>query len=191
MERSGTTIIEEWEKVEIPPPPELQQVTVDPETTALLILDIQQQNCNVERRPRCVASVPKIRELLARARGVGMAVVYSLTSTAEVSDVREEVAPVAEESVVKSSVDKFYNTDLEEILQTRGIETVIVAGTSAHGAVLHTATTAALRGLRVIVPVDGLSAGEAYAEQYTCWHLANGPGTRRQAVLTRMDMIDF
>ena len=93
--------------------------------------------------------------------------------------------------MVKSSVDKFYNTDLEEILRTRGVETVIVVGTSAHGAVLHTATGAALRGLRVVVPVDGLSAGEAYAEQYTCWHLANGPGTRRQAALTRMDMIAF
>jgi nicotinamidase-related amidase len=191
MEQPESPIIEEWEAVAIPPAPALQEVTVDPETTALLVLDIQQQNCNMERRPRCVASVPKIRQLLVRARGAGMAVVYSLTSTAQVSDVREEVAPLAEEPVVKSSVDKFYNTDLEEILRTRGIETVIVVGTSAHGAVLHTATGAALRGLRVIVPVDGLSAGESYAEQYTCWHLANGPGTRRQAVLTRMDMITF
>ena len=191
MAHSESTIIEEWEAVEIPPPPELQEVAIDPKTTALLILDIQRQNCNVERRPRCVASVPKIRQLLARARGAGMAVVYSLTSTAEVSDVRKEAAPLTDEPVVKSSVDKFYNTDLEEILRTRGIETVIVVGTSAHGAVLHTATGAALRGLRVIVPVDGLSAGEPYAEQYTCWHLANGPGTRRQVVLTRMDMITF
>lgn len=191
MEHSESTIIEEWEEVEIPPSPELREVTVDPETTALLILDIQRQNCNMERRPRCVASVPKIRQLLARARGAGMAVVYSLTSTAEVSDVREEVAPLTEEPVVRSSVDKFYNTNLEEILRTRGIETVIVVGTSAHGAVLHTATGAALRGLRVIVPVDGLSAEEPYAEQYTCWHLANAPGTRRQAALTRMDMLSL
>ncbi|MFP3897145.1 MAG: cysteine hydrolase [Anaerolineales bacterium] len=191
MEHSESTIIEEWAAVGIPPPPELQAVTIDPETTALLILDIQKGNCNMESRPRCVASVPKIQQLLARARGSGMAIVYSLTSTAQVSDVREEVAPLAEESVVRSSVDKFYNTDLEKILRTRGIETVIVVGTSAHGAVLHTATGAALRGLHIIVPVDGLSAGEPYAEQYTCWHLANAPGTRQQAVLTRMDMIAF
>ena len=34
-------------------------------------------------------------------------------------------------------------------------------------------------------------AGEAYAEQYTAWHLANSPGTRRQATLTRIDLIHF
>jgi hypothetical protein len=39
--------------------------------------------------------------------------------------------------------------------------------------------------------VDGLSAGDAYAEQYTVWHLANSPGTRRQTVLTRIGLIGF
>ena len=50
---------------------------------------------------------------------------------------------------------------------------------------------AALRGVDVIVPVDGLSAGEPYAEQYTSWHLANGPGTRRRCTLTKCNMISF
>jgi hypothetical protein len=39
--------------------------------------------------------------------------------------------------------------------------------------------------------VDGMSAGEAYAEQYTCWHLANSPGTRRRTTLTRTATIVF
>lgn len=84
-----------------------------------------------------------------------------------------------------------WQADLEEILEENGIETVIVVGTSAHGAVLHTATGAALRGLKVIVPVDGMSAGERYAEQYTAWHLANAPGTRRHTTLTRIGLIRF
>jgi hypothetical protein len=33
-----------------------------------------------------------------------------------------------------------------------------------------------------------MSAREAYAEQYTAWHLANGPGTRRRTTLTSMDL---
>ena len=87
-------------------------------------------------------------------------------------------------------MDKFYNTDLEKILRDRGIKTVIIAGTAANGAVLHTATGAAMRGLKVIVPVDLMSA-DLYAEQYTAWHLVNAPGTRRQTTLTRSDLIEW
>ena len=51
---------------------------------------------------------------------------------------------------------------------------MIVTGTAAHGAVLNTAAAAALLGFKVILPVDAMSA-DPYAEQYTAWHLANGP----------------
>ena len=160
---AGPDVIGEWHSVTVPPPPEVQAVKVTPETTALLILDIQDQNCSLERRPRCVASLPGIRALLAKARHTGMAVVYSLTSKAEPADVREEVAPRPGEPVVKAGVDKFHGTELAHILTGKNVNTVILVGTSANGAVLHTTAGAALRGLRVVVPVDGMSATEPYA----------------------------
>ncbi len=187
--QSNATIVEEWASVRVPAPPELKAVAVDPGSTALLILDIQKGNCSRERRPRCVASLPRIQDLLTKARDKGMTGVYSLTSSATPADIREEVAPAASEPVVASGVDKFFRTELEDILKGKGIQTVIIVGTSAHGAVLNTATGAALRGFSVIVPVDGMSASEPYAEQYTAWHLANGPGTRRRTTLTRTDLI--
>lgn len=183
------TIIDEWNTVRAPPPPELKPVTVEPNEAALLILDVQNQNCNPERRPRCVASIPKIQGLLAEVRKRGMPVIYSLTRNASEADIRKEVSPRAGEPFVKSGVDKFHGTQLEEILRAKGVQTVILVGTSAHGAVLHTATGAAMRGFRVIVPVDGMSAGDSYPEQYTSWHLVNGPGTRRQTTLTCIDLI--
>ena len=185
------TIIDEWNTVKVPPPPELKQVHVAPKVTALLILDIQNQNCNVERRPRCVASVPKIKKLLTEARAKGMSVVYSLTRTGSISDIIKDVGPIKGEPVVQSGPDKFFGTDLEKILTEKDVETVIVVGTAAHGAVLHTATGAALRGLQVIVPVDGMSASELYPEQYIAWHLANAPGSQKQTTLTRIDLIQF
>lgn len=185
------TIIDEWGTVKAPPPPELKPITVDIKATALLILDIQYGNCNPERRPRCVASLPGIQSLLAAARDREMPVIYSLTRNASKSDIRKEVAPLPAEPIVKSGVDKFFRTDLENILKAKGIETVILVGTSAHGAVLHTAVGAAQRGLKVVVPVDGISGGDLYAEQYTCWHLVNSPGTRRQTTLTRISLIKF
>ena len=185
------TIIEEWGNIPIPTPPKPEEVTVESESTALLVLDFQNMNCNQERRPRCVESLSKVQRLLSKAREKGMLVVYALIRSSPVQDIRDEVKPQGHEPIVKSGVDKFYKTDLENILTTNAITKVIVTGTSAHGAVLHTATGAAQRQLKVIVPVDGISASEPYAEQYTVWHLANSPGTRRSVTITKNDMIEI
>ena len=190
-EKTEKTIVDEWTNIKAPKPPELKPVKIDPKVTALLILDIQNQNCNSERRPRCVASAAKIQKLLAKAREKGMVVVYSLTSRASAADIRKEVAPIEGEPMVKSGANKFFGTDLDKILKERDITSVIITGTSAHGAVLNTATGAAMRGFKVIVPVDGMSASDAYAEQYTAWHLANGPGSRRSTTLTNISLLEF
>jgi hypothetical protein len=60
--------MDEWAGVKAPPPPEVKSVTLDPKTTALLLIDIIKQTCNMQRRPRCVAMVPKVQKLLAEAR---------------------------------------------------------------------------------------------------------------------------
>jgi nicotinamidase-related amidase len=179
------------EKQAVPPPPEAKSVTVDPKMTALLVLDIQTQNCNPERRPRCVASLPSIQRLLRQARDKGMVVVYSLTRDAKETDIRSEVAPTGSEPVVKSGPDKFFGTDLETILKDRGVTTVITVGTAANGAVLYTASGAAFRGLKVVVPTDGMSADDVFSEHYTAWHLANAPLVGRQVTISRCDLIQF
>ena len=184
-------IVELWDDVVVPPVPELREVTVDAATGALLMLDFQTNNCNAERRPRCVASLPVVAELLARARAAGVTVVYSLTSSAESADIRTEVAPLPHEPIVKAGAGRSREAELAAILEERGVRTVVVTGTSAHGAVLHTATGAAQRGFSVIVPVDGMSATDTYAEQYTAWHLLNVPGRRRVTTLTRCKSIRF
>ena len=185
------TVIELWDTVKAPPPVELKKVTVDPAKTAFLVLDIEQRTCNAQARPRCVTSVPGIGAFLAKARAKGLFIAYSLTSQGTPETILPGVKPLGTEPVVKASVDKFYNTDLEKILREKGISTVIIAGTTAEGAVLHTATAAAIRGFLVVVPVDGMSAGTLYAEQYTAWHLVNAPGSRQKTTLTRFDMIGF
>lgn len=188
---SDKTIIDNWTNVVVPSPPELSEVIIDCTTTALLVLDIQTNNCNEEKRPSCIKSVPKIAQLLSKARSKGMLIVYALTSNATIENIRSEVTPHPNDPVVKSSVDKFYNTELAEILERKNITRVIIVGTSAHGAVLHTATGASMRKLKIIIPIDGLSASDSYAEQYTVWHLANAPGTRRNVLLTKTSLITF
>jgi nicotinamidase-related amidase len=188
---SVRTIVDEWAAATAPPPPQLRPVTVDPRTTALLILDVIAQSCNMERRPRCVASVPRLAQLLARANTAGMLVIYSLTVGREVGDILLLIRPLGNEPVVAAGADKFIGTNLEQLLRDRGIRTVIVVGTAAHGAVLYTASGAAFRGLSVIVPVDGMSAETLYIEQYTAWHLANAPTVSARVTLTTTDQIRF
>jgi len=182
------TIIDEWASVKTPPPPALKPVTVDPKTTALLMLDFMNQNCG--KRPRCIATIPAVKKLLSEARGKGAAVVYSIIANTTSADVMTDVAPAANEPSVLSGPDKFLRTDLEKILKERNIQTVVVVGTAAHGAVLYTGSGAALRGMNVIVPVDGMSA-DPYPEQYTAWHMANAPVLSQRVTLTKLDMIKF
>lgn len=184
-------VIDEWAAVKAPPPPALKPVTIDPKTTALLVLDIVKQSCNAERRPRCLDSVPKLQGLLKQARAKGMAVVHSITTASTPADIGKEVTPLEGEPIVKAPADKFFKTDLEKILKDKGIKAVIVVGTAAHGAVLNTGSQAAFRGFQVIVPVDGMSAENTYFEQYSAYHLANAPGVGQRVTLTRIDMIKY
>jgi len=188
---SAQNIVEEWNTVKTPPAPELKSVTADPKVTALLLLDFNKQTCNADKRPRCITSIPKVKKLLIEARAKGVYVVYSLSSGAAVADIPKELAPLGKEPVVTSGPDKFLGTDLEKILKEKGIKTVIVTGTAAHGAVLYTASEAAFRGMQVILPVDGMSAESIYAEQYVAWNMMNAPRVSTQSVLTRISMIKY
>ena len=87
--------------------------------------------------------------------------------------------------------DKFIGSDLEKTLEDRGFKTVIAIGTQAHTSVLHTGAAAALRGFKVVVPVDGMSGDDAWPELYTAWHLANAARISAQVTLTRLDMVKF
>jgi len=186
------TIVDEWATVKAPPPPELKPVTIqNVKETAFLVLDIVKQGCNSQRRPRCVASVPKIQKFLEEARAKGMPVIHSRTTQATAADILPEVAPRPDEPLVASNADKFVGTDLEKILKEKGIKTVIVVGTAAHGAVLYTATGSAYRGFKVIVPVDGMSSENTYFEQYVAHQLVNGPGLAQAVTLTKFDLIRY
>ncbi|WP_432734929.1 cysteine hydrolase family protein [Maridesulfovibrio sp. FT414] len=178
-----------WSEAKTPAPPELAEVTVIPADTAFFILDIEELTCNKDRRPRCLETVPRIAKFLQRARAAGMPVAYSLTTRGTADTILEEVKPSGGETIVNASVNKFYGTTLDEFLTKNGIKQVIVCGTAAHGAVMHTATAIGQRKLKLILPVDGLSAADLYTEQAAVQLLKTGPGTRRNIAITRFDMI--
>jgi hypothetical protein len=103
----GESIIGEWQTVKAPPPPQLKAVTLDPKTTAILVIDIIKQTCNMQRRPRCVAMIPKVQQLLDEARAKSVYIIYALfpgPSPAtfpdpKISDYVPELAPKGGEPV--------------------------------------------------------------------------------------------
>jgi nicotinamidase-related amidase len=195
------TIIDDWQSIKASPPPELKPVTLDAKTTALLVIDLIKQTCNDQRRPRCVASIPRIAKLLDAARASGVTVIYTLFPSPSpatfpnpvITDYLPAVAPKGDEPVVTSFVDKFIlgdkDTGLQKLLKDKGITTVVPVGTVAHNGVLFTSVAAALRGFGVIVPVDGMSGNDAYEEQATAHILTTS--IVYKVTLTGIDMIKF
>lgn len=189
------TIIDEWSGIKAPAPPELQTVTIDPQTTALLMLDFLNKNCAPS--PRCTALLPKVQKLLAAARANGLTVVYSAYPGG--GDILPEVGRKETEPFVMAILDKFMltnkdgskDTGLDKILKDKGIKTVIVVGNAANGAVLYTATSAFFHGYRTIIPVDGMSAASPYTEQEVVYNFVSAPVMGGKVTLTRIDMIKF
>lgn len=188
---SAQTIINEWSSVKAPPAPELKGVTIDPKTTALLMLDFVKQTCNEKVRPRCLATLPAAKQLLTEARAKKVLVVYSIVGGGVIGDTLADVVPNGQEPFVQAGPNKFLNTDLEKTLKDNGIKTVIVAGTAAHGAVLHTASEAVFRGFNAIVPVDTMSAENTYVEQYVAYHLTSAPRVGAGTTLTSVGRIKY
>jgi nicotinamidase-related amidase len=186
---SAGDIIEEWANVKPPAALEVKSVTVDPKTTALLVLDYQKPNC--PNRPRCMASVPAAKMLLFDVRAKNMLVIYTTSGMANADAVLPDLAPTGKEPLVRAtSVDKFTGTDLEKTLKDKGIQTVIVEGTAAHGAVLYAGSEAAVKGFKVLVPVDLMSSEDLFYEQATAWLLAKGTGgIGPKVTLTRSTMM--
>jgi nicotinamidase-related amidase len=187
------TVIDEWGTAKLPAPPQLKPVTIVPNETALLVMDFTNQTCSPQRRPRCVASIPKTVKLVTEARAKGALIIYSVAVPNSVpADIVKELTPAAGEQVLPPlGPDKFIGSDLEKILKDKGIKTVVAMGTQAQTSVLHTGGAAALRGFKVIVPVDGMSADDVFPELYTSWHLATAARISAQVTLTKFEMIGF
>jgi nicotinamidase-related amidase len=188
-------VFSDWNPAVIPPPPELKEVTVDPATTALLFLDIMKGGCTA--RPRCVAAVPNMVRLHNEARAHNMVVWYSLVGSqgkATPDDVMDAaIKPRAGEWYRQGGPDKFMGSTLQPTLREAGIKTVIVCGNSFQGATVGTASGAAQRGYKVIVPVDCSAGEDEYHEQYAAFHLAKGGpvGVTSNVTMTRSTMIKF
>jgi len=148
-------------------------VTVDPATTAYLVLDDSSAVC--AQNPHCVATLPAAANLLAKARAAGAQVVFSKTVNPG-DGVLPQLAPRGGEQTVAARADKFFGTELDHILRSHGIKTAVMVGTKTNGAILYTAFAANARGYTVVVATDGVSADSDFIQRYSLFQLLNQPG---------------
>ncbi|QGR18753.1 cysteine hydrolase family protein [Stygiolobus azoricus] len=165
--------------VETPDIPEEKELELDPSTTALVIVDMQNDFVRKEGKlyvPTAEATIPAIKRLIQKARSEGAYVIFTQdwhmkddpefkiwgehavagTWGAEIVD---ELKPEKDDFLIKKyRYDAFFETPLDYILRVKGIKNVIMTGTVANICVLHTAGSAALRWYNVVVAKDGISA---------------------------------
>jgi nicotinamidase-related amidase len=157
----------------IPTIPAPVAVEVPVKGAALLVLDITNTVC--DPRPSCVTSIPKIANLVKKARDAKVPIIYSTTTTAGTL-VRTEIAPQSGDVTVAGRADKFFGTTLDKILIDKAVENAVVVGSAANGAVLYTTFGLNLRGITVVVAQDGISAEPEFPITLTRWQLLNQPG---------------
>ena len=184
--------------LQMPPSPDPVAVVLDPATTALLVFDIVDPICT--RQPNCTGKmVPAIVSLLAKARKAGVTIAYG-TRAPTMSKWLPEVLPAAGDIKIESQAqDRFYNTDLDQILKAKGITTLILTGWKVSGSVTYTSVGATLRGYTVVVPVDATLDGTDYEiaiGRYQILHqnssnAENEPLKNKASTLSRTDLISF
>jgi Isochorismatase family len=193
---SPADIIDDWAKVQAPPVPELTAVALDGAKTAIIIGDMNQATCL--DNPRCKATIPVIAKLTAAGRAAGAMFWFSIPGKdSKPSDMLDPgfIPKSDAEWEPINGPDKFRDSHLEEKLKARGIETAIVCGHSFQGVGIGTATGLALRGFKIVIPVDCLASNNPYAtylEQYSVWHLyKSGNGVANRVTITRSSMVTF
>jgi nicotinamidase-related amidase len=179
----------------MPNKPIPQEVTVDPKTTALLVLDL---NCRCEDpKERCNQLIEPVATFLDRARQANMFILY--TAADRYRGTPEARMPAAfkqrpeEPTIFPSAFDKFYSGEMQPMLQQRGVKTVICCGASSNQAVMYTAT-AAVRpfGYICVIPVDGLIARSDYEHEFTLHQFTILPGGAAEKFrITEFDKIKF
>ncbi|OQU96298.1 hypothetical protein CLAIMM_02401 [Cladophialophora immunda] len=120
-------------------------------TTALLVCDIQKGIVDRVQSQDTESFLQRLSETIEAARKAGIQVIYSDAST----QIHAAVAPREGDIVVtKRRVSALYGTDLDLILRSLGIETLVISGLSTSGVVMSTVRQGADMDYKLVVLED-------------------------------------
>ena len=171
---------------------------LDPDWTAILVVDMQNGFCHPEgslHTPASEAAIDPVGTLVERARAAGARVVYTrdvhppeqfddahyydeferwgehVVEGSWEAEIVEQLAPEAADHVVeKHTYDAFHDTELDGWLDAHGVDDLLLCGTLANVCVLHTAGSAGLRDYRPVLVFDAIGYIEAEDRAYALDH---------------------
>ena len=173
-------------------------MTLDPESTAVVIVDMQNGFCHPDGSlyaPGSEDAIENCVQLVDRAREAGASVVYTrdvhppeqfddahyydeferwgehvLEGSWEADLVQELDVREEDLVVVKHTYDAFHETQLEGWLDAHGVDNLVFGGTLANVCVLHTAGSAGLRDYRPLLVEDAIGFIEEDDREYALDH---------------------
>jgi nicotinamidase-related amidase len=162
--------------------------SLDPKTTALVLIDLQQGIVAMPAQPRDSAAVVSNAARMAekfRAHGAPVILVHVITKPAErlrlevdeamqtrqmppnFSDIVSELGPEEGDVVVgKRQWGAFYGTDLDLQLRRRGIRTIVLGGISTNYGVESTARDAWERNYNIVFAEDAMAGRSAEDHEF-------------------------
>ena len=184
--------------LQMPATPEPARVTLDPKTTALIMLDYVEDICAIQ--PSCKNQMlPAMVPFLERVRKAGLVIAYG-TRERNMAHWIKDVAPQPGDfKVLNTAQDRFFRTDLDKILKEKGIRTLIMVGWKISGSVTYTSVAAMAHDYTVVIPMDTTSAGSPYETTIGFYNvlnsgnanLANDPLKAKSVTLTRTNLVTF
>ncbi|WP_344846615.1 isochorismatase family protein [Kribbella ginsengisoli] len=146
--------------------------TLEPRTTALLLIDLMPRIIALDTAPLTGAEVLERSTALAQAtRAVGGLVVNVRVERPGV-DVQPEGSGFALDpepgdiEIVKRTVGAFHLTGLDDVLQEHGIKTVVLAGIATNFGVESTGRAADEHGYDTIYVTDAMTGLDAAAHDF-------------------------
>jgi len=184
--------------LQMPATPDPARVTLDPKTTALIVLDYVEDICN--NQVSCKTKMlPAMTPFMERVRKAGLTVAYGTRAPNQTKWLKEVAPAPGDIRITNTAQDRFYNTDLDKELKTKGIKTLIMVGWKISGSVTYTSVGAMAHDYTVVIPIDTTSAGSDYETTIGFYNvlnsgnanLPNQPLKPNAVTLTRTDMITF
>lgn len=174
-------VASEFEEYRFNVPP-IVDITLDPATTALMIVDMQKMYClpNASKYlPEAVEAVQPISELVERARRKGIPMIYTFMALSAYPwehEIVSEIRPREEDLVIEKTHDGMFlgilrleaNDLMTEFVEKNPeIRTFIVVGTNTNSCVLSMADTLYSLYYNLVIPVDCLG-GWNYMRSESC-----------------------
>jgi isochorismate hydrolase len=173
------------------------QIQINPETVALLVMDLQNFFVAAESHayiPSAKAIIPKVLKLQNYCLKQGIKVIQTrhgntkenakmmfkwwheniLGLSDPMSEIVSAIANPKIPQILKTQYDAFYNTDLDSILKKNGIEQLIITGVMTHLCCETTARAAFTRGYEVFFTIDGTATYNSKFHLGTLTNLAHG-----------------